>query len=586
MYNEYEITQMPTSLKSCRDRIEQFLSANALRLDKVDYYAVVTRLGDDTILAGGGLAGDVIKCIAVDDSLRGTGMSQRLVSHLLSEARERGHHNVKVFTKPSNADIFESLGFKTIATSPLAILMEEGIGGIETYCTRLKALRTDGDNGVIVMNCNPFTRGHRYLVEQAASRVNHLYVIVVNEDLSLFSATERFEMAQKGCSDLKNVTVCHGSEYTISATTFPTYFLKRLEDASDTQMTLDLDLFARHIAPALGAKTRFIGSEPDDCLTHRYNELMKQQLPGKGIEVVEIERLEERGNAVSASSVRHCLATENLNEALALVPDTSIPYLVAKTAVLSLRNELETTPKPGLVDLDNNGAHSDMDKALMDKSIDSLAPFFDKLALMGYATNLPQASDVIAVGLEAEKAMLEATNGINTHRGALFSMGLAVTGICHSLHNPRCNWQTAVSQIANEIPASEGTNGHNAHQRHNSKSALEMARSGYNDVTDKWLPYYHDLCDAHDGFAAHKALLLIMSQLDDTNIIHRVGIERATRVKQQAQALLANFSLQGLEEMDREFILERISPGGAADMLALTMLAHSATKRENNKINS
>ena len=152
---------MPLALKSCRTRVERFLAENELRLDDVDYYAVVTRLGDDTILAGGGLSKDIIKCIAVDDSLRGTGMSQRLVSHLLSMAGENGYRNVKVYTKPTNVEIFTSMAFRQLAASPLAVLMENGLGGLSTYCNYLNRLKRDGHNGVIVMNCNPLTLGHR-----------------------------------------------------------------------------------------------------------------------------------------------------------------------------------------------------------------------------------------------------------------------------------------------------------------------------------------------------------------------------------------------------------------------------------------
>ena len=86
--------------------------------------------------------------------------------------------------------------------------------------------------------------------------------MVVREDCSLFAYAERKAMVEQGVAHLENVTVIDGSEYAISQTTFPTYFLKRLDDAADTQMLLDLDLFRRHIAPALGATVRFVGTEP------------------------------------------------------------------------------------------------------------------------------------------------------------------------------------------------------------------------------------------------------------------------------------------------------------------------------------
>ena len=561
---------MPLALKSCRTRVERFLAENELRLDDVDYYAVVTRLGDDTILAGGGLSKDIIKCIAVDDSLRGTGMSQRLVSHLLSMAGENGYRNVKVYTKPTNVEIFTSMAFRQLAASPLAVLMENGLGGLSTYCNYLNRLKRDGHNGVIVMNCNPLTLGHRYLVEQAAQRVDNLYVIIVNEDLSLFGTRQRTEMARKACEDLPNVTVCNGSDYTISALTFPTYFLKQLSDASDTHMTLDIDLFVRHIAPALGATVRFAGTEPHDALTCRYNELMKELLPCRGIEVVEIERKTQDGAAISASKVRQLLEQEELREAVALVPATTIPYVVSKQAVMSLKKELATTPKPGLVDHADNGAHQDMDYALMLASIDTLEPYFDLLAQHGFDNDEPDAQVIRQIGIDAEAAMLKATRGVNTHRGALFSMGLAIVAAAQSLRSGK-DWAEVVKAIAAQIPTGHNSNGAKAREQYKAKGALDLAREGYSELTNSWLPAYRNA----SADAELKTLLLIMSQLDDTNVIHRVGYDKAQQVKRDAKEIYENFNLIKVEELNRRFNRENISPGGAADMLALTFFINA-----------
>ncbi len=573
MCTEYEITQQPLSLRSCRERIEHFLDSNSLRLDEIDYYAVVTRLGDDKILAGGGLCGDIIKCIAVDDSLRGTGMSQRLVSHLLSEARQRGYLNVKVYTKPKNSDIFQGLGFKTLATSPLAILMENGMGGLDSYVNYLRSHRNDGNNGVLMMNCNPFTLGHRYLIEQAAQAVDNLYVIVVKEDVSMFSTRQRMAMVTEGCKDLANVTVLEGSDYAISALTFPTYFLKKLDDASDTHMTLDIDLFARHVAPALNAKVRYVGMEPTDKLTRRYNELLKTQLKGYCINLVEIERLKLEDSIISASVVRKLLEQGNLSEALKMVPATTVPYLVSKLATMALASELATTPKPGLVDKHDNGAHKDMDFAMMERSIKALEPYFDQLAVMGHCNEFPEPKAVQQVGIDAEKAMLNATGGVNTHRGALFSMGLAVTGVSHQL-STGTPWDDALKCIAAELPGSSNSNGAKAKAEHNAMSALDLARDGYSQLTTAWLPFYRSI---KDDTATARTLLYIMSMLDDTNVIHRVGHERAQQVKSEARHLAGDYSTAKMEEMNRQYIAENISPGGAADMLSLTLFINAIT---------
>ena len=619
MYTEYEIRQLPLTLRAYRQRVERFLAENSLRLDDVDYYAGVYAVGDDELLAGGGLKGNVIKCIAVGNRLRDEGMSNRLVSHLISRAHEQGFTTIRVFTKPDNLQIFESLSFRLLATSPKAILMETG-DGLKRYCNLLSTISStesistristetmykgesishsslpaprSSKKGVIVMNANPFTRGHRYLIEQAARQVDRLFVMAVKEDLSTFGYEERLAMIQAGCRELNNVSVVEGSDYAISATTFPTYFLKQLSDASDTQMMLDLDLFARHIAPALQASVRFVGSEPTDRLTRRYNELMEQLLPEKGIEVIEIERLLmpsesdeiEQDTAISASAVRRFLNEGSLQKAAALVPPTTLPYLIAHLATQALQIELDTTPKPGLVDKHDNGAHLDMDYALMLESIRALHPYFLKLSLLGFQDQQPDTEQIRTIGIEAEKAMLEATRNVNTHKGALFSLGLAVVAAAQMMKSVRkeekrgktpdvTSLQHIIKQLACQFPQAKGTHGSTVFEKHPVRGALANAQQGYAQLTTDWLPYYQQL--RYDDYQCHKTLLHIMSQLDDTNIYYRKDAMTVARVKQLSEELLADFSVDKLSAMNEQFVSENISPGGSADMLSLTVFIHS-----------
>lgn len=578
MFSNYEIRQVPLSLKSSRQKVVNFLAANDLRLEEVDYYAGVFADDDDELLAGGGLSGDVLKCIAVSDALRDTGMSLSLVSHLLSVAQSNGHQQLKVFTKPENKGIFENFSFHAIASAPKAILMENG-NGLRNYCSQLNALAGDkGEKrGVIVMNANPFTLGHRYLVEQAAAQVDTLFIIVVKEDRSLFSYAERKAMIMAGVADTANVVVCEGSDYAISAATFPTYFLKQLSDATDTHITLDLDLFARHIAPALGATVRFAGSEPLDATTRRYNRLMTELLPAQGIDFVEIERCLINDNIVSATAVRNALTEQALIKALPLVPHTTVPYLVSQLATDALRQELDTTPKPGLVDCADSGAHSDMDYATMSRSIQAIHPYFTQLALAGFSKTLPQADALRQLGLEAEKAMLAATGGVNTHKGALFSMGLTIVAATHLLFNQKSinatDLQATITQLALRFEQPSGTHGHQVLAQNKVNGALASAQNGYQQLFSDWLPYYSGLNS--DPQRLHKTLLLIMSMLDDTNVAYRKGADEMKHVKAEARALLDDFSLAKLSQMNSDFTARNISPGGCADMLSLTFFVHS-----------
>ena len=578
--NNFDICDMPLSLKSNRTRVEQFLADSGLRLDDVDYYAAVTD-DDGNIIAGGGLQGNVIKCIAVGEAARDTGMSNKLISHLIGMATQQGAQSVKVYTKPDNSTIFRSMGFSVIAESPKAILMENGVRGIGRYTDYLRRMRGDRPDGAaaIVMNANPFTRGHRYLVEQAAKEATTLYVIAVREDRSTFSYAERLAMIQAGCEGLDNVVVLEGSDYAISELTFPTYFLKQVTDATDTHITLDLDLFARHIAPALGVTTRYVGSEPIDALTARYNELMQELLPQHGIGVKMVDRLMKDGEVVSASRVRQAMSNGSLSQAAALVPATTVPYLIAHMATDALRAELNTTPKPGLVDRNDNGAHKDMDLALMNRSIDALQPYFVKLALLGSTGVMPDTEAVRQIGIDAERAMLNATGGVNTHRGALFAMGLTTLAAAWCMKQEgkvvEQQLQDLIMQVAAGFAPTAGTHGNDAVNAHRVTGALDLAKAGYEQLFNEWLPAYRT-CLAHDETTAgHRLLLLIMSQLDDTNVIHRVGYEQAQQVKQEALTLLGNYSTGGMEAMNRDYIARNISPGGSADMVALTIFIHA-----------
>ena len=629
-------TLNPTTPRQ-RQRIEAFLKRNGLRFDDMHYYAAVTD-DDGEMIAGGGLKGNVIKCVAVDDAHKGEAIANTLISHLIAHANEEGHSNVMLFTKPKNRQLFESLSFRLLAEAPEAVLNNtvEALKKIREESEKYKEYNkeckkeektnlnittpqhlnpsttqplttTTPLRGVVVMNCNPFTLGHRYLIEQAAKQVERLFVMVVREDCSLFSYAERKAMVEQGVAHLENVTVIDGSEYAISQATFPTYFLKRLDDAADTQMLLDLDLFRRHIAPALGTTVRFIGTEPTDRLTRRYNQLMHEVLA----DVRETARLEKEGNAVSASRVRKAMEQGDMSTIRQLVPPTTLPYIIAHLATQALQAELDTTPKPGLVDKDNNGAHRDMDYALMQRSIDTLHPYFVKLALLGCADALPTHTSIRDIGIEAERAMLSATNGVNTHKGALFSMGLAVVAAAHEERKIAANeeqilkernggedvlvsLQTTIKALAASFPDTNGTHGSKAKLLSKGttaiKGALDNAREGYEMLFAEWLPFYIERRKERDAHTLHKTLLRIMCDLDDTNIIYRTDLATAEEVKQEARALLDSFSkahttedkekriaaeLLALKDMDKRYTARNISPGGAADMLSLTIFIGS-----------
>ncbi|MBQ9410114.1 MAG: triphosphoribosyl-dephospho-CoA synthase [Bacteroidales bacterium] len=603
MLDHGPIQELPLSSPFFRLQVEVFLRENGLRMDQglEHYYAFLDP--DGKILAGAGLEADIIKCVAVAPSSRSEGFMLPLLSRVVSDAAAKGILNLKVFTKPDNREIFESIGFRVLASAPKAILMENG-HGLDDYCRYLSSICLASGSekrqpdarkcGVIVMNANPFTLGHKYLIEKALEQVERLYIIPVKEDVSAFPYSERLAMIQASVLPASEqnyfcpshadarVTVLEGCDYVISAATFPTYFLKDLSEAAETQMRLDLDLFARWIAPALGNPVRFVGSEPSDPLTARYNELMHN--------AVEIPRLD----GISASKVRAAIEAGYYASAAALCPSSTHPYLLAALAERALRIELDTPFKPGLVCPDSCGAHSDMDYGTMLRGISALRPFWSRMALASTAEELR------ALGIEAEDAMMAATGGVNTHRGAIFALGLAVYAAGRRMEttDSQAFMQNALCKIAQGILRNSLSDS----DLHSTLiGARRIALTGYQELFEDWLPFYRS-----NGPQA--TLLRIMSTLDDTCVLKRVGAKRAEEVKREAAALLAsvmssasaslpsaeeNYFLEGfpknqfspasssptladaLKELCARYAQEGISPGGAADMLALTIFIDS-----------
>lgn len=184
-----------------------------------------------------------------------------------------------------------------------------------------------GVNGAIVMNCNPFTLGHRYLIERALNYVDHLIIFVVEENRSLFTFKERFAMVMEGTKDLENVTVVPSGNFILSQNTFPEYFLKVEDDDIVHNVEYDITLFAEQIAPELNISYRFVGEEPDDSVTNKYNEAMKNILPKYGINIVEISRAKVDGKIISASLVRKKLLNKDCTDLVKFIPHTTKMFL-------------------------------------------------------------------------------------------------------------------------------------------------------------------------------------------------------------------------------------------------------------------
>lgn len=178
--------------------------------------------------------------------------------------------------------------------------------------------------GSIVMNCNPFTYGHRYLIEKALEQVDFLIIFVVEEDKSVFSFVERFAMVCKGVADLKNVKVVPSGPFILSRMSFPEYFIKESDEDIVENVENDITFFAERIAPYLNIDYRFVGEEPNDMVTNEYNLAMKKILPKYGISLIEIPRKKWDNKYISASLVRKYLENGDNVNLKKLVPKSTI----------------------------------------------------------------------------------------------------------------------------------------------------------------------------------------------------------------------------------------------------------------------
>lgn len=206
------------------------------------------------------------------------------------------------------------------------LLSKEYMLQLNEYLDQIKKKRPKV--GSIVMNCNPFTLGHRYLIECASRQVDHLYIFAVEEDRSFFPFKDRIRLIEEGTRDLGNVTVLPSGNFIISSLTFTDYFGKKELQDKTIDPSLDVSLFGKYIAPALGITVRFAGEEPLDRVTLQYNDSMKKILPEYGIEFVVIPRKESGGQVISASRVRKLLEEQSFKEIKKIVPKTTYKYLL------------------------------------------------------------------------------------------------------------------------------------------------------------------------------------------------------------------------------------------------------------------
>lgn len=329
--SEYHIGQISFHDKRALNQVETLLKKEGITRDKnLDYIAGMFDQ-DYQLVATGSCFGNTLRCLAVDSAHQGEGLLNQVISHLIDIQYRRGNMHLFLYTKCDTVKFFGDLGFYEVTrVNNKVAFLENKRNGFQNY---LEQLQNDTDKtgvvkGSVIMNANPFTLGHQYLLETAAAQCDLLHVFIVSEDASLVPYQVRKELVIKGSSHLKNIIYHDTGNYMISTATFPSYFLKDTDVVIESHAKLDIEIFIK-IAKVLNINKRFVGEEPFSQVTGIYNQVMKQGLEEAGLECHIIPRKKHDGAAISASKARTMLHDGQLDLFKSIVPESTYHYFTS-----------------------------------------------------------------------------------------------------------------------------------------------------------------------------------------------------------------------------------------------------------------
>lgn len=322
----------PKIIKKDKIELEAFLKKEGLKFeDNIESTFVIRQA--DNIIGSGSRYQNIIKCLAIDEENQGGPIINEILTALINEIYAQDYDNVFLYTKEEYEKTFTRLGFSLIEKVKGQLAFMERSDNFSKYLKSLEKEKVNLDNiGAIVMNANPFTLGHRHLVQYGANHCDFLYIFLVSEDLSFFSTKERMKLVKEGCKDIKNIKILPTDKYLVSAATFPSYFIKKEDDLTKIHTRLDCAIFKNHIGRVLNIKKRFVGEEKEDQLTNLYNKTMKEELSKEPnpIELIEIPRKMVDGRPISASKVRASIKDKNFKVLEKYLPQTSLDYILNK----------------------------------------------------------------------------------------------------------------------------------------------------------------------------------------------------------------------------------------------------------------
>lgn len=343
--SDYYISQISHSDRTAIQDVTTLLQAEGIRLDANLDYTCAMYNDEMNIIATGSCFGNTLRCLAVSSDHQGEGLMNQIISHLIEVQFNRGNTHLFLYTKCSSAKFFGDLGFYEIARiDGQVVFMENRRTGFKNYLKKLKdssAIAADRKIAALVMNANPFTLGHKYLVEKAARENDLLHLFIVSEDASLVPFKVRKQLVMEGTSHLDNICYHDSGPYIISNATFPSYFQKDENAVIESHAMLDLTIFTE-IARTLGINRRYVGEEPTSLVTNIYNQIMSEKLPENGIECMIVPRKTDGEKAISASTVRQAIKDNDMDTLKKLVPESTLRYFEseeAKEVIARIRNE-------------------------------------------------------------------------------------------------------------------------------------------------------------------------------------------------------------------------------------------------------
>lgn len=335
--SEYTLNVIsPQNLRG-QAQMDKLLEQEGIQRDGHLDYSIGLYDEDYNLAATGSCFMTTLRCMAVDSAYQGQGLMNQVVSELVNYQFARGNTHLFLYTKCEKARIFRDLGFYPIAqVDGKVTFMENRRTGFSDYIRTLQQETaasglTGTVHGAVVMNANPFTLGHQYLLETASGQCDVLHVFVVSEDVSLVPAQIRRQLVEAGSRHIPNIVYHNTGSYMISTATFPSYFLKEEAVVSEAHARLDIAIFAR-IAQALGISRRFVGQEPFSQVTDIYNRIMAQGLTQAGIHCTVIPRITQGDRAISASQVRQVLKDGDLAALNRLVPPSTAAFFATAAA--------------------------------------------------------------------------------------------------------------------------------------------------------------------------------------------------------------------------------------------------------------